>query len=56
MSRAVALIGPVLLAEGVVERRSYWQLLHGWLVAGHAHRTLWPLPARRLPLSALKPS
>lgn len=46
MSRAVALIGPVLLAEGVVERRSYWQLLHGWLVAGHAHRTLWPLPTR----------
>lgn len=44
MGRAVELMRPVLLAHGVVERRSYWRLLAGWLVAAYPHRTLWPLP------------
>lgn len=44
MGRAVELMRPVLLAHGVVERRSYWQLLRGWLGAVYPHRSLWPLP------------
>lgn len=43
MGRAVSLMGPVLLAQGVVERRSYLQLLQGWFVHGYAHRSVWPL-------------
>lgn len=43
MGRAVALMRPTLLAHGVIERTSYWQLLHGWFVKVYPHRTLWPL-------------
>lgn len=44
MNRAVALMRPLWLAHGVTERRSYWQLLHGWLVAAWPHRSRWPIP------------
>lgn len=44
MGRAVALMRPVLLAHGVVERTSYRQLLQGWFIDVYPHRTLWPLP------------
>ncbi|MES2818140.1 MAG: fatty acid desaturase [Pseudomonadota bacterium] len=42
MGRAVELMRPLLLAHGVVERRSYLALLKGWFIDGHVHRSLWP--------------
>lgn len=42
MGRAVELMRPLLLAHGVVERRSFLALLKGWFIQGHAHRNLWP--------------
>jgi fatty acid desaturase len=42
MGRAVELMRPLLLAQGVVERRSYLELLKGWFIHGHGHRSLWP--------------
>ncbi|MDF3032116.1 MAG: fatty acid desaturase-like protein [Moraxellaceae bacterium] len=61
MGRAVDLMRPHLLAQGVVERRSYAQLLKGWFVDAYPHRTLWPLadkaaaakPGSPQPLSSL---
>ncbi|HSX88711.1 MAG TPA: fatty acid desaturase [Pseudomonas sp.] len=47
MGRAVELIRPLLLANGVVERRSYLELLRGWFVQGHPHRSLWPQKNRQ---------
>lgn len=47
MGRAVELIRPLLLAHGVVERRSYLELLRGWFVQGHPHRSLWPQKNRQ---------
>ena len=47
MGRAVELIRPLLLANGVVERRSYLELLKGWFVQGHPHRSLWPQKNRQ---------
>ncbi len=41
--RARELLGPLLAAHGVIERRSLPRLLHGWFVAGYRHRTVWPL-------------
>lgn len=53
MSRAVALIEPVLLAQGVPQRHSYWQLLKGWLIDGHPHRSVWPVQeVKTAPVSA----
>ncbi|MET1076634.1 MAG: fatty acid desaturase [Pseudomonas sp.] len=46
MGRAVELMRPLLLAHGVVERRSYLDLLKGWFIQGYAHRSLWPRPRR----------
>nr|WP_298168877.1 fatty acid desaturase [uncultured Pseudomonas sp.] len=47
MGRAVELIRPLLLAHGVVERRSYLELLKGWFVQGYPHRSLWPKKNRQ---------
>lgn len=47
MGRAVELIRPLLLAHGVVERRSYLELLMGWFVQGYPHRSLWPQKNRQ---------
>jgi fatty acid desaturase len=53
MGRAVALMRPLLLAQGVVERTSYWRLLRGWFVAVYPHRTLWPLAEVATPAATL---
>ncbi|HVL58224.1 MAG TPA: fatty acid desaturase [Burkholderiaceae bacterium] len=46
--RAAALIRPYVAERGVTERRSYWRLLYGWLVASHVYRSVWPAdPAAR---------
>lgn len=41
MGRATRLMRPILLREGVVERRSLPQLLLGWFVRCYPHRSLW---------------
>lgn len=41
MGHALKLMRPVLLANGVYERRSLRTLLEGWFVRVHTHRTLW---------------
>jgi fatty acid desaturase len=41
MQQATRLMRPILLREGVVERRSIAQLLSGWFVRGFPHRSLW---------------
>jgi fatty acid desaturase len=48
MGRAVELVRPLLLANGVVERRSYLELLKGWFVLGHPHRSLWPRQTKNI--------
>lgn len=46
MTEAVRLMRPLILAQGVVERRSYWALLRGWYLDGFPHRSQWPLATR----------
>lgn len=46
MSRAVHLMEPVMAEAGVIQRLSFLQLLAGWFVYNHPHRTVWPLNAR----------
>jgi fatty acid desaturase len=41
-ARAADLIAPWLAEQGLRERRSFWALMKGWFVDGHAHRTVWP--------------
>lgn len=43
MSHAVRLMEPVMLAEGVIERHSFVQLLKGWFIHNHPHRSAWPM-------------
>lgn len=46
MSRAVRLMEPVMVSAGVVQRHSFLQLLKGWFIDNHPHRSLWPLDGR----------
>ncbi len=41
MKEATRLMRPILLSEGVIERRSITQLLAGWFVRVFPHRSLW---------------
>ena len=43
MARAARLMYPILIENGVVERRSLPQLLGGWFIQGFPHRSLWNL-------------
>lgn len=43
VGKALTLMRPILLKHGVVERRSFLALLHGWFVANYAHGTPWPV-------------
>lgn len=42
IGRAIELMRPVLLAHGVIERRSLLGLLRGYFIENHPHRTRWP--------------
>jgi len=42
MRRANKLIRPFLLENGVVERTSLSELVWGWYIKNHPHRSLWP--------------
>jgi fatty acid desaturase len=44
MGRAVALLRPILLRHGVIERRSLWTLLRAYYVDVLPHRSRWPYP------------
>lgn len=41
MGRAAKLMRPILIEKGVVERRSFIQLMAGWFVRAYPHRSLW---------------
>lgn len=43
VGEATDLMRPTLLAQGVIERRSYWALVRGWYLDNYPHRSLWPL-------------
>lgn len=42
MDAALRVMRPLLIARGVVERRSYRKLLLGWFWHSYEHRTKWP--------------
>lgn len=46
MSRAVRLMEPVMAEAGVIQRHSFLQLLAGWFIHNHPHRSVWPLNGR----------
>ena len=46
MSRAVRLMEPVMTAAGVVQRHSFLQMLKGWFIDNHPHRSQWPMDGR----------
>lgn len=52
MGRAIELMRPILLAHGVVERRSLLALFWGYFIANFPHRTKWPLREAREPAMA----
>lgn len=43
VGEATDLMRPALLAQGVIERTSFWSLVKGWYVDNYPHRSLWPL-------------
>jgi fatty acid desaturase len=47
VGRALDLMRPILLRNGVIERTSIVELAWGWFVANRPHRSLWPVRAAR---------